>query len=533
MTSTQRFTLAATSLGLFMIYLDVLIVNVALPAIQSDFEVGEAGLQWVVTAYSLGMAIAIMSSGTAADIYGRRKLYFAGIALFTVASAACGMASSLEALNLARAVQGVAGAIVSVTSLALVSAAFPDPKLKAWAIGIWTAIASTAIAIGPTLGGFMVQQIGWPSIFTINVPVGLVVLALTWRFVAESRDDRPRTFDIPGQLLFMTAVAAFVFAVIEGPQAGWLSWEILTLFVVAGAALAAFIFCERRSADPMMDLKLFRDRTYSLAIITIFVKLFTTYGMLLVITQYLQNVRGFSPTDAGLLLLPYSVSMTLMSLTAGKLVGVVGSRRLILLGLALQIVGFAVLIVGLQASTGVVITGLIFIAVGGAFCLTPITSLAMTTVPSERAGMASGIMAAQRALGSSAGFAVLGSILAAVLTATLNTHLVDALPDPTERKEVAATIIRNANPRAYAAEIGPGRPIRHVDPATQKAILAAADSDFIEGIRFSLAMATVLLTLVLAAGFAWFPRGKGSIADAEREAKALASEETASESHLS
>src|ERR1044071_4493281 len=150
MTKTQRFTLAATSLGLFMIYLDALIVNVALPAIQSDFKVGEAGLPWAVTAYSLGMTIAIMSSGTAADMYGRRKLYLGGIALFTAASAACGMASSLDALNLARAVQGVAAAAVNVTSLALVRAAFPDPKLKAWAIGIWTAIACTSLAIGPT-----------------------------------------------------------------------------------------------------------------------------------------------------------------------------------------------------------------------------------------------------------------------------------------------------------------------------------------------------------------------------------------------
>ena len=533
MTRTQRFTLAATGLGLFMIYLDALIVNVALPAIQSDFKVGESGLQWVVTAYSLGMAIAIMSAGTAADIYGRRKLYLAGVALFTAASAACGMASSLEVLNLARAVQGVAAATVNVTSLALVSAAFPDPKLKAWAIGIWTAIASTAIAIGPTLGGFMVQQTGWRSIFMVNVPVGLVVLGLTWRFVAESRDGRPRTFDIPGQLLFMTAVGAFAFAVIEGPQAGWLSGEILTLFVVAGVALAAFIFCEGRSADPMMDLKLFHDRTYSVAIITIFAVLFGTYGMLLVITQYLQNVRGFSPTDAGLLLLPYSASMMIVSLTAGKLVGVVGSRRLILLGLASQIIGFAVLIAGLPASTVVVITGLVFVGVGAALCLTPITSLAMTAVPLDRAGMASGIMSAQRALGSTVGFAVLGSILAAVLTTTLSTHLAGALPDPAERKEVAATIIRNANPRAYSAEIGPGRPIQHLDAATQKAILAAADSDFVEGIRFSLATAMVLLALVLAAGFAWFPRGKGSIADAEREAQALASKEAARERNLS
>jgi EmrB/QacA subfamily drug resistance transporter len=519
MNKTQRFTLAATGLGLFMIYLDALIVNVALPAIQLDFKVGEAGLQWVVTAYSLGMAIAIMSAGAAADIYGRRKLYLAGVAIFTAASGGCGLAPSLDVLNFARAVQGVGAAMVNVTSLALVSAAFPDPKVKAWAIGIWTAIASTAIGIGPTLGGFMVQQTGWPSIFMVNVPVGIVILALTWGFVVESRDERPRRFDIPGQLLFMMAVGAFAFAVIEGPQAGWLSGEILTLFVVAGAALAAFIFCERRSVDPMMDLMLFGDRTYSLAIITIFAVLFATYGMLLVVTQYLQNVRGFSPTDAGLLLLPYSASMMIVSLTAGKLVGVIGSRRLILLGLASQIVGCGVLIAGLRAGTMIVGAGLLFVGVGVGLCLTPITSLAMTAVPAARAGMASGIMSVQRALGSTVGFAVLGSILAGVLTTTLNDHLAGALPDATERKAVAATIIRNANPRAYAAEIGPGRPIQHVDAAIQKAMLAAADSDFIEGIRFSLATAMVLLTLVLAADFARFPRGKGAIADAEQLAR--------------
>jgi len=527
MTRTQRFTLAATGLGLFMIFLDALIVNVALPAIQSDFHVGESGLQWVVTAYSLGMAVAIMSAGTLADLYGRRRLYFAGIALFTAASAACGMASSLGMLNFARAVQGVAAATVNVTSLALVSAAFPEPKLKAWAIGIWTAIASTAISIGPTLGGVMVQRTGWRTIFMVNVPVGVVVLLLTWRFVAESKDARPRTFDVPGQLLFIAAVGAFAFAVIEGPRAGWVSAQILGLFVASALALAGFVVWERRSGDPMMDLTLFRDRTYSLAIVTIFAVLFATYGMLLVITQYLQNVRGFSPTDAGLLLLPYSVSVTLVSLRAGKLVASVGSRRLILSGLATQMAGFGVLIAGLQGTTAIVVVGLAFVGIGGALCLTPITSLAMTAVPPERAGMASGIMSAQRALGSTVGFAVLGSILAAALTATLSAHLASALPDPTERREVAATIIGDANPRAYTAEVGPGRPIRHLDPATEKAILAAADADFVEGIRISLAAAMVFLALVLAAGFAGFPRGKGSIADAEREAKRIESEEGA------
>jgi len=525
MTRTQRFTLVATGLGLFMIFLDALIVNVALPSIQAGFNVGESGLQWVVTAYSLGMAVAIMSAGTLADLYGRKKLYLAGISLFTLASLACGLAPSIDFLNAARAVQGVAAATVNVTSLALVSSAFPDPKQKAWAIGIWTAIATTALAIGPTLGGFIVQRSGWRIIFNVNVPVGIAVLALTWFFVQESRDPRPRTFDIPGQLLFIAGVGAFAYAVIEGPRKGWLSPEIVGLFVVAAAALMAFIVVERRSSDPMMDLTLFRDRTYTLAIVTIFTVLFAEYGMLLVITQLFQNVRGYSPTEAGLMLLPYSLISTAVSLKVGRLVSVVGSRRLILLGLTSQMTGMALMIFGMTMNATVIVIGLMLTGAGCAGCLTPITSLAMTAVPPERAGMASGIMSAQRALGSTVGFAVLGSVLAAFLTTTLGEHLAQALPDPTERQEVAQTIIGDANPRAYAAEIGPGRPIQHVDPATQAAILAAADRDFVQGIRISLAVAILVLGLVLAAGYAWFPRGRGGVVDAKREEGKLEKEE--------
>jgi EmrB/QacA subfamily drug resistance transporter len=526
MTRTQRLTLAATGFGLFMIYLDALIVNVALPSIQRDFSVGEAGLQWVVAAYSLGMAVAIMSAGTLADILGRRRVYLLGIALFTASSIACGLAPSLGVLNGARGVQGIAAATVNVTSLALVSAAFPDPKQKSWAIGIWTAVASTALAIGPTLGGLLVERAGWRVIFWVNVPVGLAVLLLTWRFVAESRDERPRTFDLPGQILFIVAVGAFAYAIIGGPRNGWTSRETVLLLAAAAAAFVVFVVVERRSDDPMMDLTLFRDRTYTLAIVTIFAVLFAVYGMLLVVTQLFQNVRGFTPIQAGLLLLPYSAMVTLVSLRVGKLVPVVGTRRLILLGISSQIAGFAIMIAGMSVSTALVVVGLVFSATGSGLCLTPITSLAMTSVPSERAGMASGIMSAQRALGSTVGFAVLGSVLAASLTATLSTHLAKALPDAAERREVADAIIGSANPRAYAAEIGPGRPIRHESAATERAILDAADQDFVEGIRISLASAIVVLVLVLLAGVRWFPRGTASMVDARREAGAIEAEET-------
>jgi EmrB/QacA subfamily drug resistance transporter len=526
MTRVQRFTIVATGLGLFMIFLDALIVNVALPSIQHDFGVGESGLQWVVTAYSLGMAVAIMSAGTLADMFGRRKVYLMGIVVFAVCSAACGFATSIDFLNASRSVQGIAAATVNVTSLALVSAAFPDPKMKAWAIGIWTAIASTALAIGPTLGGLLVQYSGWRIIFLVNVPVGLVAIALTGRFVAESKTDVHRRFDLPGQILFIVTVGAFSYAVIEGPRSGWLSPEILGLFAVAAVGLAIFALVERRSPDPMMDLTLFLDRTYTLAIITIFAMLFATYGMLLVITQYFQNVRAFSPLDAGLLLFPYSAVTVIVSLKVGKLMGVVGARPLILLGLVSQIAGFVVLVVSLGTSTPLVVGGLILAALADGLCMTPATSLAMIAVPQVRAGMASGIMSAQRALGSTVGFAVLGSVLVASLSVTLSAHLATALPNPAERREVAETIIGQANPRAYVAEIGPGRPIHHMNAATERQILAAADSDFIEGIRLSLGTAIVVTALVLAAGYVGFPRGRrGGLQDVRREERRVASEE--------
>ena len=527
MSTAQRVTLVATGLGLFMIYLDALIVNVALPVIQADFQVGESGLQWVVTTYSIGMAVAIMSAATLADLHGRRKLYLVGIALFTASSIACGMAPTLDVLNVARTVQGIAAATVNVTSLALVSATFPDPKHKARAIGIWTAIASAAMAIGHTLGGLLVQISGWRSIFLVNVPVGIAAAILTLRFVAESGDPRERRYDVPGQLLFALAVGAFAYAVIDGPKVGWLSSRIIALFVVAIAALIAFVRFERVSPDPMMDLTLFRDRTYSLAIATIFSVLFSIYGMLLVTTQYFQNVRAFSPIDTGLLLLPFSVTMTITSLTVGHLVGKIGARLPILTGLSSLIVGNLIMIAGMSTSVAVVVIGQMLASLGGAACLTPITSLAMTSVPPERAGMASGIMSAQRAIGSTVGFAVLGSILAAWLGATLDRDLAAALPDSRQRGDIVAAIVHNANPRAYVAEIGPGRPIQNESPVVRDGILQIADGDFVQGIRLALAGAVALLTVVLAAGVAWFPRHHEALPQAEQEAAQLEKREEA------
>src|SRR5262245_14453573 len=286
----QRLTLLATSVGLFMIFLDATIVNVALPDIQHDFNAGEQGLQWVVAAYSLTMGMFIMSAATLADKGGRRRAYTAGMVLFAVSSAICGAAPGLGVLNVGRGLQGVGAATVNVASLALVSAAFPDTKTKARAIGIWTGVASVGLAIGPTLGGVLTESIGWRSIFFVNVGIGAVGVLLARAFVEESRDPRPRSIDPVGQLLFIAAVGALTYALIEGPHTGWRTPLIVGLLVGSAVLIAVFIFAELRSSDPMMDVRVFRDRVYTVAIITLFSLLFSVYGLLLVTTQYLQNV---------------------------------------------------------------------------------------------------------------------------------------------------------------------------------------------------------------------------------------------------
>ncbi|WP_158017466.1 MFS transporter [Mycobacterium basiliense] len=508
MNRTQLLTLLATGLGLFMIFLDALIVNVALPEIQRNFAVGEDGLQWVVASYSLGMAVFIMSAATLADLYGRRLWYLTGISLFTVGSIACGLAPSLAVLTAARGVQGLGAATVSVTSLALVSAAFPDPKLKARAIGIWTAIASIGTATGPTLGGLLVDMWGWRSIFYVNVPVGVIVLALTSACVQESRTERPGRFDLSGQLLFVVTVGAFVYAVIEGPQVGWTSPRILALLLTAVVGCVLFLWLERRTSAPMMDLTLFRDTSYALSIGTICTVFFAVYGMLLLTTQFLQNVRGYTPGATGLMILPFSAAVAVVSPLVGNLVGRIGARMLILVGLCLLMLGLLTLIASEHRSSALVLVGLGLCGTGVALCLTPITTLAMTAVPPDRAGMASGIMSAQRAIGSTIGFAVLGSVLAAWLSATLEPHLEPAVPDPIQRHAIAEVIIDSANPRAHVNGIAPRRASVHRDP------VQIAEDDFIDGIRVAFLVATVSLALVFLAGWRWFPR-EGSVARRE------------------
>lgn len=505
MTTRQRGTLVATGIGLFMIFLDALIVNVALPDIGAAFGTGESGLQWTVTAYSLAMAVSMMTFAAVADRWGRRRLYVGGLVVFGTASVACGLAPTIEVLNAARGVQGLAAAAVNVTSLALVSAAFTDAAAKARAIGIWAAIAATGVAVGPTVGGLFTQAFGWRSVFFVNVPFAVVAVVVTVRYVAESRDPRARSFDLPGQALYIAAVGGFAFAVIEGPQRGWASGAVLVAFAVFLVALPLFVVRERRTLEPMMDLHLFGDRTYTLAIVTIFVAMFAVYGMLLVVDQLWQEVRGDSVLATGLRLVPLAVTQVVLSPVAGRWVGRLGARRVMLSGLGLLCLAFAVLVVGARVGDGVTALGATIVGAGLALTMTAATTVAMATVPDDRAGMASGIMSSQRALGSTAGYAVLGSVLAAWLAGTVGPSLQTTVPDRAEREAVARVIVEQANPRANVAELLPAPTRPGASGVTPAAVAAAAEDDVRSGIQLALGVALLVLLATLVADWRGIP----------------------------
>ena len=524
-TKRQMLTLLATSVGLFMIFLDATIVNVALPDIQRDFHAGEEGIQWVVAAYSLTMGMFIMSAATFADRRGRRLAMIGGIVLFSAASAMCAAAPNLGFLNVGRGLQGVGAATVNVASLALVSAAFPDPKLKARAIGIWTGIASVGLALGPTIGGVMTESLGWRSIFLVNVFIGALGILLVLLFVDESRDPTARSIDLPGQLLFIIAVGTLTYALIEGPHDGWSSPEILGFFAVALVSGIAFVLVELRSHDPMMDVRVFNDSVYSVAIVSLFAVMFSVYGLLLVITQYLQNVRGYSPETTGVIMLAFTVPTIVLAPIAGGLAARQGGRRPTLAGLTLLVTGLAVVIVGVGNPLGIVILGLFLVGAAAGLAIAPTTNVAMASVPPDRAGMASGIMSAQRALGSTTGFAIMGSVLAAVIATTLPARFEPYVSQP-PRQELVDQVVEDANPRAVTSLIGPGKPLPD-DVTKTDELVDAADDAFVRGMRIALIIGGVLTLGALIAGFFVFPRGTKDESADEAEATHIEVEENA------
>ncbi|MET9360756.1 MFS transporter [Streptomyces sp. NPDC006632] len=403
--SSPVLTLAAALLGFALITLDASVVNVALPAIGGDLGGGMSGLQWVVDAYTLAFAALMLSTGAFADRIGPAKAYALGIVVFTLASAACGLAPDLGVLIGARVVQGVAAAVVLPASLALVRQAYPDPARRARAVALWAAGGSVAVALGPVAGGALTTVWDWRGIFFVNLPLGVAALALTTRAPRAAR--RPAPLDLPGQLTAAVALAALAFAVIEQGAVR------IVAGVVALTAGVAFRLVELRAAHPVVPLGLFRSRAVTVSIGAGAAASVAFYGVVFVFSLYFQRVRGESALTAGLMFLPMTVLIPVMNVLSGKLSNRFGPRIPMLMGQLTALAGLlALLLVDGHTPTLLAAFLMVPLALGCGLSVPALTAAMMEALPPERAGLAAGVLNAGRQVAGALSIAVFGSLVA-------------------------------------------------------------------------------------------------------------------------
>ena len=413
------WTLAAVAFGLFMIMLDNTVVNVALPSIERDLHVSISSLEWIVTAYALTFAALLITGGKLGDLFGRRRIFIIGIAIFTLSSLACGLAPSSGFLIGARAVQGVGAALMNPASLSIITATFP-PRERGQAIGIWAGVSAMALAIGPLVGGLIVDNINWNWIFFINVPVGVAGIIVSQLVIKESRDtSHEQSVDIPGLVLSSAGLFALSYALIEGNKHGWTSPEILGLFAAAAALLVAFVLVEHFQRLPMLDLSLFKIGSFTGANLVAMLVSLGMFGVFFFVSLYIQNILGFSPTKAGASFLPMTLLIILVAPMAGKASDRIGSRWL--MGGGMTLVGISLLLyqrVGLHSTFWTLLPAMLLGGVGMAMTMSPMTAAAMRSVPVDKAGVGSGVLNSFRQVGGSLGIALMGAILASYVTAS-------------------------------------------------------------------------------------------------------------------
>ncbi|GGS73008.1 MFS transporter [Streptomyces griseoviridis] len=408
----RMLVLAICCMSLLIVSIDNTVLNVALPALQRDLDASTSGLQWAVDAYTLVLAALLMLAGSTADRIGRKKVFMAGLVIFTLGSLLCSLAPDLSSLVAFRMVQAVGGSMLNPVAMSIITNTFTDPRERARAIGVWGAVVGISMAAGPLVGGVLVESVGWRSIFWVNLPVGLAALLLTLRYVPESRAPRARRADPLGQVLVIALFAGLTYAIIEAPNAGLTA--VLPYAAVAVAALAGLLVHEPRRAQPLIDLRFFSSAPFSGATLIAVAAFASLGGFLFLSTLYLQNVRGLSALHAGLWMLPMAVPTFLCAPLSGRLVGSRGPRLpLLIAGGAMTASG--VLFAAFEAETTdiTLFLGYLLFGVGFGFVNAPITNTAVSGMPRAQAGVAAAVASTSRQLGQTLGVAVLGAVLAA------------------------------------------------------------------------------------------------------------------------
>jgi EmrB/QacA subfamily drug resistance transporter len=411
------WTLVAVSFGLFMIMLDNTVVNVALPSIREDLGISISELEWVVNAYALTFGVLLLSGGKLADMFGRRRMFIAGLLIFTAASLWCGLAGDAGSLIAARTVQGVGAALMNPATLSIITATFPA-RQRGTAIGIWAGVSALALAIGPLVGGLLTERVGWSWIFFVNIPVGVLAIVAARVFVDESKDtSREQRLDLPGLATSALGLFALTYGLIQTNTHPWGSTRVLVLLGAAVLLLAAFVVLESRQRLPMLDLSLFKNPTFAGANAVMALVGLAMFGVFFYNSLFVQNVLGFSALQTGATFLPMTLLIMVVAPMAGKFTDRIGPRWLMASGLTLLTV--SLLLFGTMDESSTfwnILPGLVVGGIGMAITMAPTTAAAMSSVPVDKAGVGSAVINSMRQVGGSLGIAVMGTLVATAVT---------------------------------------------------------------------------------------------------------------------
>ena len=408
--------LAVLCLSLFMVVVDNLIVNVALPTLSRELNAGTSALQWIVDSYSLVFAGLLLAGGGIGDRFGRKGALQVGLVLFAACSTMAAFSGSTSSLIFWRGAMGVGAALVFPATLAIITNVFTDPVERAKAIGVWSAVSGAAVAFGPVVGGFLLEHFWWGSVFLINVPIVAIALALGYRLVPTSKDPSGHHIEPLGFVLSIAMIGLLVYTVIEGPHRGWGSATTLGSFVAVALLLAGFIAWELHVPNPLLDVRTFRNARFSAGSSAIFVAFFALFGFTFLVTQYFQYVRGYSTLSSGLHTLPFAVGAGVTAPSAARLALKFGTKRVVAWGLLSMAIGLTIASqIGPSTSYwGVIVPSMVFLASGLACVTSPSTEAVMGSVPRDKAGVASAVNDTSREVGGTLGVAVVGSVFASL-----------------------------------------------------------------------------------------------------------------------
>jgi EmrB/QacA subfamily drug resistance transporter len=491
------WVLVAMVFGLFMPVLDNLVVNVALPTIQDKLGTGVSGLQWIIDAYTLTFASFMLTGGALGDLYGRKRFFMAGLFVFTLGSLLGGLSQTTGQLIGFRAIQGLGAAMLLPGSLSIITATFSG-KERGAAIGIWAAVSGLAIAIGPVVGGFLVEHVSWQSIFFVNVPVGLLGLTLTYFIVRESRDpSTTRRLDPRGLVTGTAGLFFLVYALIEGNARGWTDGLILGAFALSAALLVLFFYVESHRESPMLPLRFFKIPTFAAANVVAAAVFFAMFGSVFFLSLYLQNVRGYSPVGAGFRLFAFSAVILFVAPISGRLSDRYGSRWFMTVGPLLAAAGLGLLLRTQVDSSyiTVLLPAFIVLAAGMAMTMTPMTAAVMGSVETRHAGVASAATNTSREIGGVFGIALLGAVVTASFKRSFLAHLVSGgFPSTTANQFVAHAGAQSAAGRVTVASV-----LQNAPPGATRAqaqtIVNSVHAGFVHAMHMGMLVAVVFMIL--------------------------------------